>query len=213
MLIDFHFLKPAKLVNGVQTAGRRYLLDTPAKQDAFIEKVFVPLLKRFGRDDAIAAWEVINEPEWVTSTWRIRPGLQSVPLALMQDFIRKSAAAIHEHTLHYATVGSASRRYLSWWEHLGLDVIQFHFYPHVERRRISYDYPAIKACPGKPCIVGEFPTANGRFSVEHYISVAQKRGYRGVFFWSYDSKDNYSDRNAALKGIRDWRAKRKSGTP
>ncbi len=200
VLLDFGFLKTAKFVDGVQAGGRRYLLDTPALQDIFIAKVFVPLLERFGQDDAIAAWEVINEPDWVVSTWRVVPGKQSLPLALMQDFIRKSARAIHTHTRHYATVGGATVRHLSWWQNLGLDVLQFHFYPHIEKH-IKYDTPAAQACAGQPCIVGEFPTARGRFSTQYYIATARKQGYRGVFFWSYAQRDPYSDRRAALTGL------------
>lgn len=203
VLLDFPFIEPPRFENGVRAGGRGYLLSTPERQNAFIEKVFVPLFKEFGNDDSIAAWEVINEPEWATRMSILTRREHQLSKELMHHFIKSTVSKIHEHTVHYATVGSASRRWLEVWQDTGINLFQFHYYPFMEWRN-RYDYPASLACPAKPCIIGEFPTKNGRWDAEYYIEVARRQGYQGIFFWSFRTKDKYSD-GTGLRSVMRWR--------
>lgn len=206
VLIDFPFIEPPRFENGVRAGGRGYLLATEERQNAFIEKVFVPLFEEFGHDDSIAAWEVINEPEWATRMSILMRKSHQISKELMHHFISQTVSKIHEHTVHYATVGSASRRWVDVWQDTGINLFQFHYYPYMEWRN-RYDYPSSLSCPARPCIIGEFPSRNGGWDVSHYVEVARRQGYQGIFFWSYRSKDRYSDGDEAIRSIMRWRRK------
>ena len=67
-----------------------------------------------GLKSTILAWDIINEPEWaIKEAGQAFPTAPKVPLAQMQRFVGKCAAAIHRKGA-LATVGSART---SWnWE-------------------------------------------------------------------------------------------------
>ena len=64
VLLDFHLCKPAQIVNGVQLGGRGNLIASADGRTAAIERVVAPMVQRYGEHEAIAAWDVFNEPEW-----------------------------------------------------------------------------------------------------------------------------------------------------
>src|SRR5690349_19651645 len=64
VLLDFHLCKKAQVVNGVQLGGRSHLLLQPAARDAFIDRILRPVLERYGTEEAVVAWDIMNEPEW-----------------------------------------------------------------------------------------------------------------------------------------------------
>jgi hypothetical protein len=204
VLLDFKLFGKPKKVDGLHLGGRGSLLRTAAGQDAFIQKVFVPMFKRFGRHPYIAAWEIMNEPEWVITVWGVKQRLEQMPVAVMQEFVRKSVAAVHEHTIHYATVGSASRLWLHLWKDSGLDVLQYHYYPWMEVIA-PLNVPAAQISVKTPVIIGEFPSKRGPWSMQHYLRVGRDGGYRAALFWSYNATDQHTDGQRALRGIDAWR--------
>ena len=133
VLFDYHWFKRGRIVDGVRTGGRRALAIDPALRRRLIDLVVDPLLVHCGRHPAISAWDVVNEPEWVTRGTRLPPRPSEVPRAAMRAFIRDVVGAVHHRTSHAATVGSASTRTLPLVEGLGLDVYQAHWYDRLEK--------------------------------------------------------------------------------
>ena len=66
VVFDFHWFLPAVVVDGVQTRGRGDVATGPGPRARLLERVVAPILDRYGRHPSIAAWDVLNEPEWVT---------------------------------------------------------------------------------------------------------------------------------------------------
>src|SRR5512137_1499962 len=131
VLFDFHWFTRARHVNGVRLGGRRLLAADPASRPRLLDMVVAPLLDRYGRHPSILAWDVLNEPEWVTR----RPGRLSrrdeVSRADMRAFLREVVGLIHELTVHPATVGGASSQSLRLVQEIGLDLYQVHWYDHL----------------------------------------------------------------------------------
>jgi hypothetical protein len=75
-----------------------------------IERVVAPILAGCANDPAIAAWDIVNEPEWVTLGRGTANPLVGVLPSAMRDFVGRCAACVHQHTSHPATAGLASSR-------------------------------------------------------------------------------------------------------
>ena len=205
VLLDFHWFKPAAVVNGVQTCGRARLAADPTLRERLLERVVAPLLERYGRHPSIAAWDVINEPEWVTrSRGRLRSATD-VPRQTMREFIGEATGLIHRWTSHAATVGSASTRSLPLVEGLGLDVFQAHWYDRLDRRA-PLDRPVTDLGLDRPLILGEFPTKGSRWAPDELLGIARQAGYAGALAWSALADDEASDGNALAAGLSDFAA-------
>ena len=139
VLLDFHWCHRARVVNGVQLGGRKAMLARADWRAALVDRVIAPLAGRFGHDPRIYAWDVINEPEWVTfglGTWRPWSALR---VSALRAYIGLAAERLHALGRHPVTVGSASTRYLPAVQGLGLDFYQPHWYDKFERRNPSRD--------------------------------------------------------------------------
>ena len=230
VLFDFHWFEPAAVVNGVQTCGRGRLATDPGLRGRLLDRVVAPLLERLGRHPSIAAWDVINEPEWVTrtgfSSWVERPtwvprtgpetasrrtgrlpGPAGVPRAAMRAFIGDIVEAVHRLTAHPATVGSASTRTLRLVEGLGLDVYQAHWYDQFERGA-PLDRPVADLGLDRPLILGEFPTRRSRRSPPELLNAARRSGYAGALAWSALAGDEASDADALQSALETFVADR-----
>ena len=195
VLFDFHWFRPAAFVNGVQTCGRARLAAGSSLRARLLDRVVDPLLERYGRHPSILAWDVINEPEWVTRGTRLPPRPSEVPRAAMRDFIRGIVDLIHQRTSHAATVGSASARTLPLVEGLGLDVYQVHWYDRLGRKA-PLDRPAASLGLDRPLILGEFPTRGSRRMPAEIVDTARQNGYAGALAWSALAGDEASDPDA-----------------
>jgi hypothetical protein len=204
VLLDFAWCRRARVHRGVQLGGHAGVLRTPRKRRALLERVIAPLLERFGNAPEVLAWDLMNEPEWVVfglGTWR--------PWALgrraVRDYLAGAAALVHAHTRHFATVGSASARWLDLVRDLGLDVYQPHWYDAIDRRA-PLERPLAHLQLDRPAWLGEIPTSGSRYAPDEIFEAARRAGYAGAFFWSARARDAASDWTAALEALERWRA-------
>lgn len=195
VLLDFAWCSRARQVSGVQLGGRRRVLADPARRAALLERVLVPLFDRYGRSAAIRAWDLINEPEWVTrgaATWN---PLRGVSWRAMRSFVREAAASVHSRTSQQVTVGSASTRWLALVRGTGLDFYQPHWYDRLERHS-PLDRPVERLRLDRPAWLGEFPTRGSAHSPRRLLEAARRAGYEGALFWSVLADDNATLANA-----------------
>ena len=97
---------------------------------------FAPLFGRYGHDPRIHAWDLINEPEWVTfglGTWSA-PSERNSRQRAARATSGWPPSVLHALGSHPVTVGSASTRCLHAVQGLGLDFYQPHWYDKFERR-------------------------------------------------------------------------------
>ncbi len=196
--------------------GRARVLLTEAGHDALLNRVFVPMLRRYGPRGAradlcpyVAAWELMNEPDWVIEEWERdlsshvgRP----LPFQTLAWLVARFSAAVHLHTAAIATLGGGRVRNLWAWddEGLGLDVLQVHHYPdtrHPQRDDDPFGRPSRALGLGHSLILGEFPgNASERhppgasppaITLDAYLEFALQGGYLGGWPWSFSGTDAY----------------------
>jgi hypothetical protein len=205
VLFDFHWFNRARIVDGVRTGGRGPLAADEALRARLLDRVVGPLLERYGRHSSIAAWDVINEPEWVTRGIRLPPRRSDVPRQAMQGFIRDVVDLIHDRTSQAATVGCASTRTLPLVAGLGLDVYQAHWYDRLERRA-PLDRPVGGLGLDRPLILGEFPTRGSARTPVQIMEAARQSGYAAAFAWSVMAGDPASDHRAFVADVARFQA-------
>ena len=196
--------------------GRARVLLSDAGHDALFDRVVVPMLRRYGplgaRADLshqVAAWEFMNEPDWVIEEWeRDLSGhvARPLPFETLARLLARFSDAVHEHTRALVTLGGARARNLWAWddEALGLDVLQVHQYPDMRRPDRDDDLfgtPAEALVLQRAVILGEFPGngpeqhPNGAspppITVGDYLEFGLRSGYAGAWPWSFSGTDAY----------------------
>ena len=207
----------ARLPQGYVKGGRRDVLVDPALRRDFLARVLGPLVEASARSRrALYAWELFNEPEWVTQlTWfdRLHPA-RTVPISAMLDFIGEAAALVHEQGFH-STVGFARPQSPLLFakragRSLDLSVPQVHYYPRFGSRLL----PA-RAYGDGPVLLGELATCIRRrrsltqpFDVANpwpeltdqtlaaRLEHARSQGYQAAIVWSLRARDGATDRDA-----------------
>lgn len=182
--------------------GRGGVLLTEAGRDALFDCVLLPLLHRYGpsgpRADlalSVAAWELMNEPDWVIREWRkdlSREVDRPLPLDVAAALVARFSDAVHRLTGALATLGAGRARNLTAWDDdaLGLDLLQVHYYPDTWRPQLDIDVsgrPAAAFGLSRPVILGEFP---GR-EAGTFLEFAHASGYAGAWPWSFSGTDAY----------------------
>jgi hypothetical protein len=181
-LFDFHWCKPRQWINGVQLGGRRRVLTRPELRHRLLDTVVHPILERYRTDERILAWDVINEPEWVTLGLGASNPLTGISRRVMREFIEEAARLIHDVTAHPVTVGSAGLRWRRFYQGLSLDFDQVHWYETLERTP-PLETPLADLGFERPVLLGEFPTWGTARSVDDILTTAQAAGYAGAFHW------------------------------
>jgi hypothetical protein len=205
VLFDFLWCAKRRLVSGVQLGGRTRLLVAHESRDALLDRVVTPLLHRFGRDPAILAWDVFNEPEWVTYGLGTRRPWRTLSRAAMRAWLSALVDRVHALTQHLATVGSASARWLGFVRGLGLDIYQPHWYEHLERHA-PLARPLADLHLDRPAWLGEFPTRAGLWTADQVCEAARRAGYAGAFAWSLLADDPMSQFGEAAPRLSAWAA-------
>jgi len=135
-------------------------------------------LARYGQNPRIYAWEIMNEPEWITR----------VSQADLATFVAEMAAAIHGNTSQLATLGSKNLASCGLWTGLGLDLYQSHHYDSMGTNLPAVFPPVSGLDLDQPVIVGELqPTL-----VSDKLGVIQQNGYVGALFWSLNSDYDFA---------------------
>lgn len=190
VLFDFWWWRRRRRVAGVACGGHRRAAARGTRRDGLIDHVVAPILARCGSDPAIAAWDIVNEPEWVTLGYGTANPLASVLPSAMRDFIGQCAARVHQEARHPATVGLASWRGLKLVKELGLDIYQVHWYDRLDRRA-----PLDALIPrtlDRPVWLGEFPTAGSSRTVPQILETARAAGYAAALGWSAEAGARWS---------------------
>jgi hypothetical protein len=163
----------------------------------FIEQALQPLL-RLSSDykDAIYAWDIFNEPEWVTNGWHPdRRAGHPVDESDMRAFLEDSMSAIRQAGFN-STIGFGM---IETIRQTGLyaDINQFHHYTDGSRslERDPFD-------PRHPGIIGEFATSakqdtwpelrqRSQRTLER-LKLAQSQGYALALAWSFRAEDRHT---------------------
>ena len=182
VLLDFGWCNRAKHVNGVQLGGRRRVLKERSSRQLLLDRVFRPILHRYREDQTIAAWDIINEPEWVTLGLGSTNPVSGLTRAELRAFIEEAASLIHEVTHHPVTVGSAGSRWRSFYRRLSLDFDQVHWYDALVKAP-PLEMPVEELGFDRPVLLGEFPTRASARSVTEILETARAAGYVGAFEW------------------------------
>ena len=188
VLFDFHLCGPREVVNGVQLGGRSHLIADPDAASMLVERVVRPVVEAFSRDDAIVAWDVMNEPEWcLRKGWFSRPN--TIPCEAMRSFLEKAVRCVHSAAAQPVTVGSAGTWKLDLVRDLDLDFFQIHWYDR-------FGWPALSrpvadlALGSRPVILGEFSGRTPRLA--EVLETAKQGGYEGALVWSVLADDEHS---------------------
>jgi hypothetical protein len=175
--------------------GRVEAITTNRRQ--FIEQVLQPLLSLCSAyKDAIYAFDVFNEPEWVTNGWHPdRRNDHPVEESEMRAFLEDSMSAIRqagfESTVGFSMIETIRQRSLY------ADINQFHHYTDGSRslERNPFD-------PRHPGIIGEFATSTAEDTWPELrersqrtlerLKLAQSQGYALALAWSFRAEDRHT---------------------
>lgn len=195
--------------------GRAGVLLSARGRDALFERVFRPVVRRYGpsgpRPDlsaAVLAYELMNEPDFVIAEWERDLSsrvTQPLPFTVVAEAVARLSALVHEeHPAAFATLGCAKYHNLWAWDddEMGVDVLQVHSYPGA-----PFDDPAddLRGTPAsaldvrRPVILGEFPgnlmtsqtAGDGPTGADEFLEFALRSGYLGAWPWSFSGTDRY----------------------
>src|SRR5690606_17836726 len=181
-----------------------------AQVERFLRATLAPLLDvSQSRRDAIYAWEVINEPDWVVRGGPLNPTVKKTVSArdmngLLRAAVERTIEAGFTATIGFKQTGPRwlfpeLRAFLDGAARRGEYMHPLHHYPNVMfQRRL----PPASASPRGNVFVGEFPTSNvqsltnGCWAdaglaendperyLERRLALIRAQGYRGAFLWS-----------------------------
>jgi hypothetical protein len=187
VLLDFHLCDIPTMINGVQLGGRARLIAEPDARAAFIDRVLRPVAERYATEDAVIAWDVINEPEWC-----LRAGPFSrrtaVTFDVLQRFLGDAVACVQASARQPVTIGCAGTWRLDLVTPLGLDFYQVHWYDRFGWSALARPVAEL-GLDDRPVILGEF---GGRAPIADVLDAAKCAGYEGALVWSALADDVHS---------------------
>jgi len=204
------------LLEGRLPHGRADALHSSAGRTALIDRIFLPIVRRYGRfgersdlSEQVLAYELMNEPDFIIDEWErdlsthvSRP----LPFEVLGEMVSRLSDTVHEYSSALATLGCARVHNLWAWDDdaLGLDVLQVHTYPDTKHRSREDDLFGTRAADlgvKRPVIIGEFPGDAPRHhppsatppptTLEQYLEFAVNVGYVGAWPWSFSGTDAY----------------------
>ena len=196
-LIDFHWCHPGKPVgHGYVKCGRADVIRNAANHRKFFEHILEPLLKA-SKGLPIYAWELVNEPEWITiGSGQGDPSKHVIPMPTMNAFIREGIRRINAAGFD-STVGFAKMETLAeqspWdWKSSKITKHQFHYYPlsHLKPTELPEHWFSVEY----PCFVGEFATVLDMPEVDYKTQPPTYKGPDGKKDWTWLLHDSVSQR-------------------
>jgi hypothetical protein len=203
VLTDFLWLDAGRTVNGVRLGGRRDHVRDPSRRARLLERVFAPVAERYGREPAVASWDLMNEPEWATLGVGTLDPRRSVSRREMRTFLAETAAVFRARATQPLSVGLASARWLSLVDGLDLDQPQVHWYESLDSLT-TLARPVEALGLGRPLLLGEFPTRGASVPPRTILEMAREAGYAGALAWSALADDRATDARACHDALRSW---------
>ena len=195
VLFDFTWADAPRVVNGVSLGGR-----APVLRDAVARHALWcaadTLVAAFGRHPAIAMWDLWNEPDWMIAPWR-PPSRRFSPRRLRQ-YLSELALHVRWHSTHPLTVGLASARGLPLCRDLSLDVLQVHWYDHLDVARRCHHAPGSRGARPHSCSAS-FPPVAAPVPPDAIAALARDAGYAAAWPWSLHADDRSSNHAATLQ--------------
>ena len=187
VLLDFHVCGVARMVNGVQLGGRSGLIADALARTAFIDRVVHPIVERYGDDETVIAWDIMNEPEWC-----LRGGLfrrTAVSFEALQRFLGEAVECVQRSAHQPVTIGCAGTWRLDLVRPLGLDFYQVHWYDRFGWAALARPVTEL-GLGDRPVILGEFAGRSTR--IVDVLQAARQAGYEGALVWSALADDEHS---------------------
>jgi hypothetical protein len=211
VLLDFHFCEAGSAAIGNNNdwikGGRSDIINDTGKMDKFFKGSLRPLLDIAKvHPSVIFAWDIFNEPEWVTAGWHPDRN-KKLPVAAqkMREFMEGAMDYIHSAGFK-ATIG------FNMWEtiqssRLYSDYNQFHHYSECEKRLLVPN----RFGGNRVWMLGEF--ASSLYSWNRWKELApeqkvydrlkhvESKGYPWALTWAYRSRDCNTSWVDAEEGI------------
>jgi hypothetical protein len=218
VLIDFHFCErgalrvlkpdPADPMKTIQDPdwvkqGRADAITQTVRRRRFLDQALEPLLQvSQDQADVIYAWELINEPEWITNGWhpdrrRDHPVDEPAMRAFLDEGKARIRGAGFKPTIGFALIETLRNAGMT------AEINQFHHYPGGTRRLPRHVFD-----PQFPVIIGEFATAatdtwpdllvEGQRVLER-LNLCSRQGYPLAMPWSFLTNDRHTDWTAAVE--------------
>jgi hypothetical protein len=198
VLFDFTWADARRVVDGVPLGGRAHVLKDPIARHA-LWRVVDQFVGAFGHHPGVAMWDLWNEPDWLVAPWR--PPARRFSSARVRQCLSELALHVRWHSPHPVTVGLASALGLPLCRDLDLDVLQVHWYDHLEPRTPLGRRPRV-TWSDAPVLLGEYPTRGSTRLPADIIATARRAGYDAAWPWSLRADDRCSEEQATLHALR-----------
>jgi hypothetical protein len=187
VLLDFHWCRPAQIVNGVQIGGRADVLTGQSGRERLLANVLRPVVEHYAFEESILAWDIFNEPEWVKGAGAKR-------------FLPDAVQLVRSCSSRPVTIGSAGARWRRRYKDLDLDYDQVHWYDSL-RKQPPLETPVATLGFERPVWLGEFPTRGSGRTWREIVETAREAGYAGAFYWSALAADASSDPSVIAQAL------------
>ncbi len=189
--------RAARLPPGYVKGGRGDVIADPRATQRFLDNVLSPLIGASRRNaQAVYAWELINEPEWIMRRIPFAPSFR-MPVATLCRFMQAGLSVIRDHGFA-ATIGFARAKTLRALQGRlpAMSLDQVHYYPRGPFARLA----AARSANGRSSVLGEFATRSdllgpwpelpaSRQDIAARLAHAQRQGFEAALLWSYRARD------------------------
>jgi hypothetical protein len=145
----------------------------------------------------------MNEPEWATLGVGTLDPRRSISRREMRRFLSEVAGVFRSRARQPLSVGLASARWLPLLDGIDLDHHQVHWYESLDSIA-TLARPVESLAPGRPVLLGEFPTRGASVSPHAILELAREAGYSGALAWSALATDRATDSLACHGALRTW---------
>jgi hypothetical protein len=170
----------------------RNALQFSGGREALLQCILIPLFREFRGHPALFAWEIVNEPEWAIPEFQRSPQA-ALSFADAHAFFEEVTQAIHEESGGVpATLGAARLQWLRAWSEIGLDLMQAHYYPQLEKDQPLSVAAQVAADLSEPLWLGELPAHDPltpNYSLETALTTCRAAGLAGAGIWRWRPPD------------------------